>query len=130
MIFLELSLCSVRGGKLGSCWEPSSKVELHDKFLAKRLALSVDVVKASVPLKRVRYGRLPLVKNAVANPPEVTRADKLRCNRVTSCFSVIGPHSFEDPLTVITSITKHFLIESHSDGAMAAAQEGVNHGEE
>ena len=34
VIFLELSLCSVRDGKSGSCWEPSARVELHEKFLA------------------------------------------------------------------------------------------------
>ena len=68
VIFLELSICSVRGGKSGSCWEPSSRMELHVKFLAKR-----------------SYGRP--VKNAVA--PEVTRSDKLRCNKATSCFSTV-----------------------------------------
>ena len=61
-------------------------VELHEKFLAERLALSVDVVSNSGPLKR-RYGRFPPAKNAVANPPKVMRSDKLRCNRATSCFS-------------------------------------------
>ena len=65
-----------------------------------------------------RYGRLPPVENAVANPPDVTRSDKLICNRVKSCFGIIGPRIFEDFLTVIIRITKQFLIfrESHSDG--------------
>ena len=40
-----------------------------------------------------------LVKNAVANSPEVTRSYKLRCNRATSCFGIIGPHIFEDSLS-------------------------------
>ena len=52
-------------------------MELHEKFLAKRLALSVDFARTSGPLKR--YGRPPNI--AVANPPEVTRSDNLRCNR-------------------------------------------------
>ena len=52
VVFLELTLCSVRDGKSGSCWEPSSRVELHVKFLVKRLALSVDVVSTFGPLKR------------------------------------------------------------------------------
>ena len=34
VIFLALSLCSVRGGKSESCWEPLSGVELHEKFVA------------------------------------------------------------------------------------------------
>ena len=44
--------CSIQDGKSGSWWEPSSLVELHEKFLAWRLALSVDVVRTSGPLKR------------------------------------------------------------------------------
>ena len=61
-------------------------------------------------IKKRRYGILHTVKNAVANPPEVTRSDKLRCNRATSCISIIGPRLFEDSLTVITRFTKQFLI--------------------
>ena len=53
-------------------------MELHEKVLTKRLALSVDVVRT---IKKRRYGRLLPVKNAVENPPEVTRSDKLRSNR-------------------------------------------------
>ena len=59
---------------------------------------------------KIRYGRLPPVKNAVANPPEVMRSDKLRCNRATSCFGIIGPRIFEESVTVITRITKQFLM--------------------
>ena len=99
MIFLELSLCSMRDGKSGSCWEPSS-----------RLGLPVDVVRTSGQLKRGRYGKLPPVKNAVANPPEITRFNKLRCDRAMSCFSIIGPRLIKDSITVITRITKQFLI--------------------
>ena len=61
MIFLELSLCSVQDGKSGSCWEPSSRVELHEEFLAKRLALSVDVIR--IPGVLLTFP----VKNAIAN---------------------------------------------------------------
>ena len=100
MIFLELSFCSVRDGKSISCWEPSSRVEFHAKSLTKRLVLSVDVART---IKKWRYDRFPPVENVVANPPEVARSDKLRCNRAMSRI-------FEDFLTVITRITKHFLI--------------------
>ena len=79
MIFSELSLCSVGDRNSGSCWEPSSRVELHEWFLAKRLLLSVDVVRTSGPLKR--YSRFPPVKNAVTNPQEVTGSDKLKQQR-------------------------------------------------
>ena len=115
MIFSELSLCSARDGESGSCWEPSSRVELHEKFLAKRLALSIYV---AWTIKKKMHGRLPHVKNAVANPSEFMRSDKLRCNIATSYFHIIGACIFEDSLTVITRTTKQFLISrSHiSDG--------------
>ena len=61
-------------------------------------------------IKKSGYGRHAPVKNAVAYPPEVTRSNKLRCNRAMSCFSIIGPCIFEVSLTVITRITKQFLI--------------------
>ena len=107
VVILELSLCSVQDGKSGSCWEPSSRVELHENFLAKVSFVSRCCQDLWAIKKR---SRLPPVKNAVANPPEVTRFDKLRYNRATSCFGIIGPHIFEDSLTVITRITKQFLI--------------------
>ena len=52
VIFLELSLRSVQDGKLENCWEPYIWVELHEKFLSKKSALSLDVFKTSGPLKR------------------------------------------------------------------------------
>ena len=42
-------------------WEPS-RVELHEKFLAKRLALSVDVVRTSGVLKRSGMVDFPLLR--------------------------------------------------------------------
>ena len=47
----------------------------HEKFLPKRLALSVCVSRCCQELcgiKNRRYDRLPPVKNAVANPPDAT----------------------------------------------------------
>ena len=83
-------------------------MQLHEKSLAERLALSVDVVRTSGLLKR--GGMVDPVKNAVSNPPEVTKSDKLRWNRATSSFSIIVSRIFEDSFTLITTVTKRFLI--------------------
>jgi hypothetical protein len=61
-------------------------------------------------IKKRRYGRFSPVKNTVTDPPEVTRSNTLRCNRVTSCFSITGPRLCDDALTVIARIVKQFLI--------------------
>ena len=99
------------------------------KIPSKRLALSVDVVSTSGPLKIVGMVDIP-VKNAVANPPGVTRSYKLRCNRATSCFSIIGPRIFEDSLTVITRIPKQFPILRSRIPMVLMEIMVVSHGEE
>ena len=68
----------VRSVRDGNRREKSSRVELHEKLLLKRLALSVDVVRNSGPLKRGGMVDFPLLRT-------------LRCNRASSCFSIIGP---------------------------------------
>ena len=84
--------------KLGSCWKPSSRVELHVKFIAE-----VSFVNRCCQ-------NLCAIKMTVGNPPEVARSDKLRCNRAASCFSIIGTRIFQKFPTVITRITKQILI--------------------
>ena len=64
-------------------------MELHANFLAEFSFVS-RCCQDLWAIKKRRYGRFHPVKNAVENPPEVTRSDKLRCNRATSCFSIIG----------------------------------------
>ena len=59
------------------------------------------IIKGGIAIKKWRY---------VVNPSEVTRSNKLRCNRAKGCFGIIGPRIFEDFLTVIMTITKQFLI--------------------
>ena len=102
VIFLGLSLCSVQDGKSVSYWEPSSRVVLHEKFLAEVSFVS----KCCQDIWTVK-GMVPPVKNTVANHAEVMRSDKLRCNRVTSCLSIIGPHCLK---TLYSDYENHKMV--------------------
>ena len=59
-------------------------------------------------IKKRRYGRLPPVKNTVANPPQVTRSDKLRCNSDELFQQKLDLASLRT--LVITRIAKQFRI--------------------
>ena len=83
-----------------------SRMELNEKFLAKWLALSVDIARTSGPLKRGGTVYFPLLGTLLQILHTSTKSDKLRCNRATSCFAIIGPCIFEDFLTEIMRITK------------------------
>ena len=60
-------------------------------------------------------------KNAFANPPDVTTSDKLRCNSMTSCFSIIGSQLVKDSLNGVyeNHKTVSYFQESHSAGTDA-----------